>query len=50
MLVLYVVLVGVGILSLLAVARARWGLYEPGNLGTVSEQWRADLQARAGTD
>ena len=47
--VLSVVLGGVGKLSRLTMARARRGLSDPTHLGTLSEQWRADIQAR-GTD
>ena len=47
--VLSVVLGGLGRLSLLTITRARRGLSDPSHLGTLSEQWRADIQAR-GTD
>ena len=44
--VLSAVLGGVGRLGLLTIARARRGISDPAQLGTVSEQWRADIQAR----
>ena len=47
---LYVGLFGVGILGLLAVARAWRGSFELGDLGAVSPEWRADKRARGDTD
>ena len=44
--VLSALLGGVGRLGLLTIARARRGISDPAQLGTVSEQWRADIQAR----
>ena len=49
-LLLYLGLVEVGMLSLVAVARARRGSFKPGDLGVVSPEWRADQRARGGTD
>jgi hypothetical protein len=43
------VLGGVGRLGLFTLARAGRGISDLGQLGPVSEQWRADIQAR-GTD
>jgi hypothetical protein len=47
--ILSAVLGGVGRLGLLTLARAGRGISDLSQLGPVSEQWRADIQAR-GTD
>jgi hypothetical protein len=47
---LYAVLVGGGVLSLLAYVRARRGSQQPGDLGAVSDEWRAEMRGKGASD
>ena len=48
--VLYAVLIVCGIVGLWAIARYRRAPYKPGDLGPVSDEWRAEMRAKGRID